>query len=403
MDLIETYIDMRKGRKDNDPDAREAFRFWRDNQEDIERGSTVSNPHSYSKKQHSDGEPMELSAVQSYFNRVADVGQKAVSTEIDNDPPEEAGPMGLGITISTLETRISGLSRRKIPANTIALTVGIDLGKYDLHWVATAWWHGAGGVVADYGKFEVHDTSKGMDNISSEPMIYQALLNLRDELSNKEFIDTTGTKRTIDFCFVDSGAFTNAAYQFCREVGGIFHPSKGIFPYSRKAKSTSTTIAGANLHAQKLPSSNVWLYELDTSYWKQFVHERFMTPTIDDNDQLRAGSLSVFAASDPRNHARYWQHIAAEELVTKFTEGKGAKTYWMVKDSNNHWLDATYMAAAAGEACGVKLIAPSEIEVQPRQTNADEPKPKKPVEQAYRHGQSRFKQRPGGWIPKRRS
>jgi hypothetical protein len=402
MDLIEKYIDMRKGRKDDDPDAREAFRFWRDNQEDIERGSVVSNPNSYSKKTHSDGEPMELSAVHSYFNRVADRGQKAVSTEDDNDPPEQAGPMGLGITPALVESRISGLVRRQLPANTVALTAAIDLGKYYLHWVVSAWWHGAGGVVADYGIQQVYGTDKSMNHEASEPMIYQALLSLRDELLTKEFSDTTGTRRTIDFCFVDSGAFTNAAYQFCREVGGIFHPSKGQDPYHRKAKSTSTTIAGANLHAQKLPSSNVWLYELDTSYWKQFIHERFMTPTFDESNMLRRGSLSLFALEEERRHSQYSQHIAAEELVTKFTEGKGAKTYWMVKDSNNHWLDATYMAAAASEACGVKLIAPSEIEVQPKHVSGEQPKQTKPAQQAYRHGQQRFKQRQGGWIPKRR-
>jgi len=73
-----------------------------------------------------------------------------------------------------------------------------------------------------------------------------------------------------------------------------------------------------------------------------------------------------------------------------------------VKNENNHWLDATYMAAAAGEACGVKLIAPSEVEVAPKQIDGDKPKPK-PVPQAQRHGQTRFRQRQGGWIPKRRS
>jgi hypothetical protein len=47
------------------------------------------------------------------------------------------------------------------------------------------------------------------------------------------------------------------------------------------------------------------------------------------------------------------------------------------------------------------LIAPSEIEVAPKHIS-DEPKQPKPVQQAYRHGQQRFRQRQGGWIPKRR-
>ena len=401
MDLVEQYIDLRRSRPTEDPDARQAFQFWRDNQEELERGAIVSNKSSYSRKNHSDGEPMELSAVQSYYNQVADRGSKAVATEIDNDPPEEAGPAGIGITPALVESRISGLAKRQIPANAIALTAAIDLGKYNCHWVIMSWWHGAGGCVVDYGVAQVYGTDRTIDNEASEPMIYQTLLNWRDELLQKEFVDSTGTARKVDFCMIDSGTFTNAAYQFVREVGGIFHVSKGIYPYHARKQSTATCIAGSNLHASKLPSSGVWLYELDTSYWKQFVHERFLTPTFDDQNMLRRGSLSIFTPGPKQRHSQFAQHLASEELVTEFKEGKGTKTYWSVKNDNNHWFDATYMAAAASEVCGVKLIAPSEVEVQPKQTNGDKPAPKTAQPKGYRHG-TQLKQRPGGWIPKRR-
>ena len=401
MDLVEKYIELRRSRHANDPDAREAFKFWKDNRKEIERGSVVSNPSSYSRKIHADGKPMELSAVQSYYNRVADVGIKAVSTEIDNDPPEEAGPMGTGITPAIVQSRLSGLARRQLPASTVALTAAIDLGKYRCHWVVTAWWHGAGGAVVDYGVAEVHGTDRSIDNEASEPMIYNALMNWRDELIQKQFVDATGTRRSVDFVLVDSGTFTNAAYQFIREVRGVFHPSKGYSPYTPKKQSTDSIIAGANLHASRLASAGIWLYELDTNYWKQFVHERFLTPTFDENNMLRRGSLSLFNLDGNQKHGSYSQHIAAEELVSEFKEGKGTKQYWSVKNENNHWLDATYMAAAAGEACGVKLIAPSEVEVQAKH-QVEQTKQRKPVEAKHQHG-ARFRQRPGGWVPKRRN
>ena len=402
MDLVEKYIDMRRARAAEDPDAREAFAFWKENQEDLERGSVVSNPESYSKKLYIDGDQIELSAVQAYYNQVADRGLKAVATEIDNDPPPEAGPAGIGITPAIVESRISGLSRRQLPANTIALTVGLDLGKYHCHWSIIAWWHGAGGAVVDYGVAEVYGTDKTIDNEASEPMVYQALLNFRDQLMVKEFVDATGTARKIDFCLIDSGTFTNAAYQFIREVGGIFHVSKGMVPYHPKKQSTATCIAGSNLHASKLQSSNVWLYELDTAYWKQFVHERFLTPCFDDSNMLRRGSLSLFAPSGNQRHSQFANHICSEELVSEFKEGKGTKTFWTVKSDNNHWLDSTYMAAAASEICGVKLIAPSEVEIEARKVSANESKGIRKQAKAYRHGTS-FRARPGGWIPKRRN
>jgi len=401
MDLVDQYISMRKNRSADDPDAREAFRFWKDNQADLEFGCVISNQNSYSKKKHADGELLELSAIQAYYNRVADMGKKAVATEVDNDPPEDAGPIGIGLKQEIVLSRVNGLSKRQLPMNTAALTAAIDLGKYRCHWVVAAWWPGAGGAIVDYGVAEVVGTDRSINNEASEPMIYRTLLNWRDELLQKDFVDASGTKIPVQFCMVDSGTFTNAAYQFVRDVGGIFHVSKGMNPYNPRKQSTETCIAGQNLHATKLPASGVWLYELDTSYWKQFVHERFLTPTFDEQQMLRKGTLSIFSADNGQPHYSYASHIVAEELVTEFKEGKGLRTYWVPKNENNHWLDATYMSAAAGEVCGIKLIGASEVEVQPRQVDVNDRANQRAIDQASSN-YNRFRKRNGGWIPKRR-
>ena len=398
MDLVQQYIAMRQDKGADDSDARAAFRFWRDNKDLLEAGCEISNESSFDRRMHIDGEPLELSAVQAYFNRVADLGEKAVATEIDNDPPEETGPVGSGLTWETIIARCSGLQRLQMPMNTMCVTAGIDLGKYRCHWTLTAWSHGAAGVIIDYGVAEVTGTDIAQDNESSEPMIYKALLNWRDEILGKTLVDAAGEERKLDFCFIDSGAFTNAAYEFVKQVGHPFHVSKGVFPYKRKERSSDTLIAGANLHAQRLQASGVWLYELDTSYWKQWVHERFLSPTFDEQNMLRKASLSLFESTRSRNHMTFAKHIVAEEYVSEFKEGKGSKQYWRVVNDNNHWLDATYLACAASEVCGVKLIAPTEFEVKPtRVKEGEQTQKQKPARQ---HGQ--FKQRPGGWVPRRR-
>lgn len=393
MDLVAQYIELRRFRAAEDPDARVAFKFWRDNKEDIEAGSVVSNVHSYNSDVHSDGEPLELSTQQAYYNRVADTSANAVATEIDNDPPEEAGPQGNNLTPDIVLSRVSGLAKRQLPANTMAVTAAIDLGKYYCHWVVCAWWHGAGGVVVDYGFASVLGTNTHIDNEASEPLIYNTLVNWRDELLSKNYVDATGTHRPIQFCMVDSGTFTNAAYEFCRQVGGIFKPSKGINPFRPKRDSSNGIIAGTNQTAVRFPSQNLWLYELDTNYWKQWVHERFLTPTFDENNNLRRGSLSLYESE--KKHAMYAQHITAEQLVTEFKEGKGSKTHWDKVRADNHWLDATYMAAAATESLGIKLLNPSEAELSPREKDANAPKPSRPITQKP-HG--RFRTRPGGWM-----
>jgi hypothetical protein len=393
MDLVQQYIEMRKYRGDDDPDARIAFRFWRDNQTELERGAEVSNKYSHSKKVHADGEPLELSAIQSYFNRVADTSEDAVATEIDNDPPETTGPQGNGLTIEMVLSRNNGLAKCQLPASTVSVTAAIDLGKYSCHWVIIAWFKGGGGCVVDYGVAEVHGTDERMDNEASEPAIYRTLLNWRDELLSKSLVDASGESRKVDVVFVDSGTYTNAAYEFVRQVGAPFYCSKGIGNYRNRAQSTEKCKAGDNMHAQYLESQNIWLFELGTDYWKQWTHERFMSPTFDESNMLRTGALSIYD-SGTKKHLSYAKHIVAEELVTEFKEGKGAKTYWHVHNVNNHWLDATYNASAAARWTGVALLtSPGLPKVAPREVKETAAKPKPSVQ----HGK-RFRTRPGGWV-----
>lgn len=405
MDLVQEYLRLRIEREENDPDARVAFRFWRDNQSELERDSIVSNPHSFSTKTHEDGEPLELSAVQSYYNKVADLGEKAVATEIDNDPPEEVGPQGSGLTWQTVASRLSGLDRGQVPANASCITAGIDLGKYLCHWVVIAWWKGAGGCIIDYGRAEVAGTDRAMDSDASEPMIYRALLNWRDELITKQYVDAAGSSRKVDAVFIDSGAFTDAPYQFVRDVRGApFFVAKGQANYRDKTAETDKIKPGAHLHAAYQEAQGLWLYEMNTDYWKQFVHERFLTPTFDDQNFLRRGALSLFVQPNDRKHTSYAQHIVAEELVSEFKEGKGVKTWWNKVSENNHFLDATYMAAAAASARGIYLLSatpetPDGPSVTAKPKASHEPAtqkqpPGKPAGQ--RHGVP--KRRPGGWV-----
>jgi len=90
----------------------------------------------------------------------------------------------------------------------------------------------------------------------------------------------------------------------------------------------------------------------------------------------------------------------AEQLIREFVQGKGERERWDVQNPNNHWLDATYLAAACTEALGIKLILPSEIRIVANPNRPTKP-PSQPKQSRPQHG-SMFRQRPGGWIPKRR-
>jgi hypothetical protein len=356
LDMWDHYIELRINKSHDDPDARESFRYYRDNRAAMDAGCEISNPYSFDDRLHSDGEPLELSSIQGYFNRIADFGEEAVATEDDNDPPEQIGPQGSGLTASLVGSRISGLDRLQVPANTMKITVGIDVGKYSCHYVVTAWIKGGGGVIADYGIAEVTGTDVNDDDATIERCIYHALVRWRDELLRSDIVDAAGSERTIDAVFVDSGAYSQSIYEFVRQVGGPpFYATKGIGGY-RQPKPSETTLLGRELHASYLAADKIWLYNLNADYWKRYVHERFLTPTFNEANMIRPGSLSIFQPQGSKKHISFSQHIVAEEWVSEFKQGKGERCYWMVHNRNNHWLDATSMAAAAAGMQGISLM-----------------------------------------------
>lgn len=124
----------------------------------------------------------------------------------------------------------------------------------------------------------------------------------------------------------------------------------------RGGKPSADRRVGRNWFANHLPENGLWLYSLDTDYWKEFVHQRFLTPTIDETGTIRPATLSLYnAEGDRKRHMSYGHHIVAEERREEFVAGKGLKRWWHQTNRNNHWLDATYMACAAAGMLGMTL------------------------------------------------
>tara|TARA_R110000868_G_scaffold9753_1_gene47979 strand:+ start:414 stop:2480 length:2067 start_codon:yes stop_codon:yes gene_type:complete len=382
MDLVTQYIELRRFRDEADPDARDAFRFWRDNQAEIEAGCQVSNPYSYSKKIHADGEPMELSTCHAYFNKVADFGEKAVATEIDNDPPEEVGPQGNGLTAQTIVKRIGDYGQGDAPETTLRRTAAIDLGNYKSHWVATAWEGNAVGSIFDYGIAKTYGVDPRSDNKTIELAIIDMLERWADEVMAK--INPV-------ICFVDSGSgkgrHTAAAYEFCRRRGKPFFPSKGYatsrFRMPERAPGLKEPFLEAWAHY--LVEEKVWLYNVHTEWWKPWVHQRFLTEPYNEDGSRNAGSLTLYDPNGVRNeHNLFANHIVAEGEQTI-----NGKTTFVQFSDENHYLDALALACAGAGSVGVRLIEQYRPEPKPQPE-------RKPVDN------DRFKKRPGGWIPRKR-
>jgi hypothetical protein len=92
--------------------------------------------------------------------------------------------------------------------------------------------------------------------------------------------------------------------------------------------------------------------------------------------------MTLFQPNDRNEHLAFSKHLTAEKRQEEFVAGKGVVVKWVRDRRDNHWLDSTYNACAAGSYCGVRLIA------EPKKPEREE---SPPVESRIR--EMRFRQR----------
>tara|TARA_R110000824_G_scaffold74509_1_gene189375 strand:+ start:501 stop:2351 length:1851 start_codon:yes stop_codon:yes gene_type:complete len=377
------YIAMRqRNQADGDKDGLEALQFYLDNKDRLETGSVVSNPHRFNRRLDAMGRAVEVSAIQAFFNRVADWGLSRVMAELQNEPDEEEVEQTLGLTAGIVMKRASHLGQNVLPTASCKIAFGLDIGKYFSYWVKLASWGNAITAVIDYGIIENPNMTK-----SSEPEA--VAISLMKSLS--EWRTDTLAENPPDFGLIDSGYCTDAVYEFIRQSGGSpFAAAKGWDTGRfRIGESKQGRRVFHEAYAQYMSEEKIWLYNVHTEWWKQWTQERFLTKNMTDGN-FNDGSCSVFnAGRDPKRHLNFSHHICAEGREELFVEGKGIVRSWKVYNRNNHWLDAMALGHAALGVLGVRLI--------PRVSLVTAPQTKRP-EQQIRKPDPRFKTREGGWV-----
>ena len=385
IDLWEEYIELRQQDfQGTDGLARRSHQWYLDRRESMEAGAVVANPNRFNDELLPDGSQAEVSALQRYYNEVARIGQTAVSTEYDNNPPDEAKVQESGITASRIQCQVSGYPRRVIPPGCTVLTQGIDVNKSYCHWVVRAWRPEptgyATGFTIDYGITEVYGTTRGSDEGLDEALV-RALYVRQSDMAEHPYQFETGEILESQLNLIDSKWRKEAIFRFCDEAGWGWYPAIG---YGR-----SSGCAGPNFRepvrsnpdkvmswqAFSAPRSDGgWMVHINADHYKAWEHDRWMS------DPRRPGALLLFGepghgtrrsemSSDEKGHLSYAHHICAEVEVEEPIRGI-MKRYWKTKTNNNHWLDASYRADCAAAMCGIRLYgmpAPIIIEESPAQ------------------------------------
>jgi hypothetical protein len=373
-ELWEEYIALRQQDQQNEDKATDnAGAFYLANREAMDAGAVMGNPYRI--------KPGSISALQTFYNQVADNGIGFALSELQNDPEDDSPIDSLKLRPGTIQKRMSGLQRHELPkVDSQKILVGLDIGKYVSYWVKLSLYGNGTGHVIDYGVMETHGVTTQTDDTAIEVAILKSL-----ELWRMDIM----ARNTPDAVMVDTGDFTPAIYEFIRRYGAPFYCSKGWEGgrLEMSGANSPTRLFFEECRADFQQAAGVWLYNFNSWHWKYQVHQRFLTQTFNEAQIINDGSLSVWSTDDTRQHLAYSHHICAEERTEKFVEGKGMVRKWEKNNPNNHWLDATAMALMAGGVLGVRVL--------PRVTTTG---PTQPQNQPKPQTQSRFRQRPGGWL-----
>ena len=354
MEMWEEYIAIRHANQTaGDEHGREAVAYYLANREVMDSG--VEMLSDYFVPIEVDGENLVFSAIQQAFNKIADTSLSAFKAEYQNDPDPEELPETTGLTAAKVASRISGLEQGVYHTDTEYVTVGLDIGKYYSHWVKIGWHGNAVGHVVDYGVMETPGMMTATDSQAVIAALLPALLQFRTDIAADD---------KLDFCLIDSGDYTDAVYEFVRQVGGNpFAAAKGwdTGRFRQPPEPTQKQKPFHECYAAHQPMERIWLYHVHTEYWKQWLQERFVTATYDESMRYNDGSLSLFASDDRKRHLSFSHHIVAEERRDTFVHGKGLVRKWVTLSRNNHYLDACALACAAAGCLGVRVVPKTDM------------------------------------------
>lgn len=355
---------LREGR-----DGSEATDYYEQNRDAMDEGSAVAWPDRFNHD--------EVSALQHAMNlKLRD--EPAFFAEYQNEPVAEQTDEDV-LTPDQVAQRVNGRPRKQVPIECTRVTAFIDVHDKLLYYTVCAWAEDFTGYVIDYGTypdqkrslFSLRDAKKTMGDLMPvagvEGAVQAGLEQLASTLTSTAWPQGEGSIR-IERLLIDSGYLPGVVANVCHKIpgAGIGMPSKGVgIKAGNKPMATYRRRPGERHgHHWYVPNvsktSEFRHVQIDTNYWKSFVHARLAVAPGD------RGALTLFGDVNSKGagHRLFADHIAGSESWTR-TQGHGRIVQeWSVRPSkpDNHWFDCLVGCAVAASMGGVKLGVEQERE-----------------------------------------
>jgi len=320
--------------------------YYIDNRVRLDEGAEAAWESNYTKN--------EVSAIQHAMNLYY-FDQKAFWSEYMNEPVDEENDTE-NLTLEDLERKVSKTIKHGIaPVETQAITVGIDVQKDCLYWLATAWTSDFSGTVIDYGRYpkgnaKMESVWKGR---SLEEQVTLCLTELANILKDKTYQrEINNEPLKIDKIIVDAnwGLVTDAIKKVCRNYRGWLEPTFGWGKGPEQRFFARKPVIGEERGPEwkKMPLEIRGLvrnYIYNTNWWKSFVRQRIKT------DAAAKSTITFYAG----NHAKLFTHLLGE-TSSKVTGQYGTMDKWVLRPGEpNHWFDCLIMSSVAASAMKIRI------------------------------------------------
>lgn len=256
--------------------------------------------------------------------------------------------------------RVNEWQRGLLPADTVRVTIGVDIGAYTSYWFAIAFREGGELHVPAYGRFNVKLTKS--DDLSSR--IQHSLEEFNENVVLVGFpVEGSDGMRLPDAVGVDLGYMPDDVAKALKTFGrGWSNRWQGMRGRGGSAKQFGKNNGGYNhpTHIVKNQTTGRrWYADLnfergipeitfDADYWLLHMH-----------DALRASSDSKTAMTfhrkdEPKQHDKVSIQLTAEELTKKWDPAKGGLVEKWVKKAENHWGDCAKMAMVMADVVSMR-------------------------------------------------
>jgi len=356
--LWDQYAQLRAEGLRGDGDGHEATEFYREHRDAMDAGARVAWAD-----RHNDD---EISGLQHAMNlKLRD--ETAFFSEYQNQPVVEQASDEV-LAPEQVASKFNGRPRGQVPKACTHLTMFIDVHDALLYYLVAAWEEDFTGYIVDYGSypdqkranFTLRDARVTLPMLApragKEGAIQAGMEKLIGEYISRPWRRADGATLQIGRCLIDMGYLAGVVATVREKIGGAMMLSKGVgIKAGNKPMAAYMRHPGERHgHHWYMPNvrrTNEYQHvQIDTNYWKSFVHDRLVVAAGD------RGALSIFGKS-AAEHRLFADHVAASETWVK-TEGHGRQVKeWKLKPAapDNHWLDCLVGCAAAASMLGAVL------------------------------------------------